>query len=185
MAYGPGTWRAIITRMDALLVFNLLGGFIIVLGGIVFLSHHWTVRCKFAPRTSLPHGVPLRRRAVLLSRAERAFYETLRGIIPDHMIFVKVKLGELLALNQSESVTEHFSALRRKHVDFVICDITLAPVLAIELEDVRSGATADEVNSVLAKAELPVLRLPPKPHYLLTELRRLLGPYLAVPHPIV
>jgi Protein of unknown function (DUF2726) len=173
--------------MDAVMISALLAGFLAVMSGIVLLSAKRSSHRGLRGQPAMPHGVPFSRRAVLFSKAERAFYETLRGMIPDHMIFVKVKLPELLAANQSQLGSEHLSALKRKHVDFVICDITLAPVLAIDLHNAKTeaaGPTADLLTSALAQAALPLVHVPQRPHYLLTELRHLLGPYLAVPRPM-
>jgi len=175
--------------MDVFLVFSLLTGFISILAGILLLGRHSLPRRSFAGQAVSANGIPIRRHAVLFSKAERSFYKALRSLVPDHMIFVKVKLSDLISVRQPQSIWEHFSALNRKHLDFVVCDPTMAPVLAIELDDVKNhsqdGATADLVNTVLAQAAVPVLHVPQKPNYLLTELRRFVAPYLAVPRPLL
>ena len=79
--------------------------------------------------------------------------------------------------------------MNRRHIDFVVCDATLAPVLAIELDgqtNVRAvEGNADLVSSVLATASLPLVHFPERRRYLFSELRRLLTPYLGVARPIV
>ena len=105
------------------------------------------------------------------------------------MIFVKVKLADLVSRRPRHSLWEHFNPINRKRIDFVVCDPTLAPVLAIELDggviSKTAGANADMVNSVLANASLPVVHIPEKRSYLFNELRRLLTPYLSVVRPLL
>jgi hypothetical protein len=178
---------AIITIMEALLILVLLGGFVAALGSIVLLSRHFATQTPFAPVQV--HPIPLRRRTVLFSKAERSFYQGLRSLVPDHMIFVKVKLADLVSLKPRDSFWEHFSAINRKYIDFVVCDPTLSPVLAIELDAVHSSAsdrsTIDQVKAMLAAEALPIVHIPQKRQYLFNELRRLLTPYLSVARPML
>jgi hypothetical protein len=175
--------------MEALLVLVLLGGFVAALGGILLIGLQSTGRANFVSHPSQAHAIPFRRRTVLFSKAERSFYQTLRSLVPDHMIFVKVKLADLVTLRPQQSFWEHFNPINRKHIDFVVCDPTLAPVLAIELDDLSKGngdgSITNLVNSVLASASLPIVHVPQKRSYLFDELRRLLGPYIAVSRPLL
>jgi hypothetical protein len=174
--------------MEALLVLVLLGGFITALAGIVLLSAHSTNRACFASQPVQGHPIPFRRRTILFSKAERSFYQALRSLVPDHMIFVKVKLADLVSLKPRNSFWEHFSPINRKYIDFVVCDPTLSPVLAIELDGLNSpasGSTVDEVKAILATASLPVVHIPQRRRYLFNELRRLLAPHLIVSRPML
>ena len=175
--------------MEALLIVILLAGFIATLGCIVMVGLRRAPRLSFASLPVQSHAIPHRRRPVFFSKAERSFYKALRALVPDHMIFVKVKLADLVSLNPRQSFWEHFSPINRRHIDFVVCDATLAPVLAIELDDpanLRGDSTkADLVKSVLATACLPIIHVPERRRYLFSELRRLLTPYLAVPRPLL
>ena len=175
--------------MEALLVVIFLAGFLVALGSIVALGLRHAPRLTFASLPIQAHAIPHRRRPMFFSKAERSFYRTLRAVIPDHMIFTKVKLADLVALNPPHSFFEFFSPMNRRHIDFVVCDATLAPVLAIELDGhlkvTGDQAKADLVSSVLATASLPIVHVPERRRYLFSELRRLLTPYLAVPRPIV
>jgi len=176
--------------MEALLVVIFLAGFLATLGSIVALGLRHAPRLSFASLPIQAHAIPHRRRPMFFSKAERSFYRTLRAVVPDHMIFTKVKLADLVALNPRQSVWEFFSPMNRRHIDFVVCDATLAPVLAIELDGghvrVAGDQTkADLVSSVLATASLPIVHVPERRRYLFSELRRLLTPYLAVARPIV
>jgi hypothetical protein len=175
--------------MEALLVLVLLGGFVVTLGGIVLIGGRGAPRPAFASYPAQTYRIPFRRRTVLFSKTQRSLYQALRSLIPDHMILVKVKLSDLVSLQPHQSFWGHFSPINRKHIDFVICDPTLAPVLAIELAAVsgltKQSSTVDLVNSVLASASLPIVHVPEKRSYLLNELRRLLAPYLAVTRPLL
>jgi hypothetical protein len=175
--------------MDGFLIVVLLGGFLAVLAGIVLLGTRSARPANFVCRPVQAHAIPFRRRTVLFSKAERSFYKTLRALVPDHMIFVKVKLADLVSLKPRQSFWEHFSAIQRKQIDFVVCDQTLAPVLAIELADMKhpgvDAIAGDSLSSILATACLPVVRVPHQRHYLFNELRRMLTPYLAVPRPLL
>jgi len=176
--------------MEALLVMVLLAGFLAVLGCTVWFGRHSVRPASFASYPVQGHAIPSRGRTVLFSKAERSFYQTLRTIVPDHMIFVKVRLADLVSLKpRSSSFWEHFSPINRKRIDFVVCDPTLAPVLAIELDQCGKSPvqnpTVDLVNSVLASASLPIVHIPQKRSYLFIEMRRLLSPYLRFGSPIV
>jgi hypothetical protein len=175
--------------MEALLVLVLLGGFVAVLGATLVVSRHSKRPVSFPCGQLQGHLMPHRRRTVLFSKAERSFYQALRSLVPDHMIFVKVKLADLVSTRHRQSVWDHFSPLNRERIDFVVCDPTMAPVVAIALDDIKhssgNAATLDLVNSVLATASLPLVHVPQKRNYLYNELRRLLVPYLAVPRPLL
>jgi hypothetical protein len=71
---------------------------------------------------------------------------------------------------------------RRKNLDFLICDATLAPVVAIELvsSDARVGRKSDDqfVDAALAAAAIPIVRIPVKRSYVLDEVRRLIFPHV-------
>jgi|tagenome__1003787_1003787.scaffolds.fasta_scaffold20987713_1 hypothetical protein len=175
--------------MEAVLVVFLLGGFLLVLGTTVLASRHVPHRPSFAGLSVHGHAFPYRRRIVLFSKAERSFYKVLRSLVPDHMIFVKVKVADLVPLKPQHSFWEYFSPINRKNIDFVICDQTLAPVVAIELDGLNQSSAqapaADLVNSILASAALPIVHVSQKRRYLFEDLRRLLAPYVSVPRPML
>ncbi|HJT80931.1 MAG TPA: DUF2726 domain-containing protein, partial [Chthoniobacterales bacterium] len=179
---------AIITRMEPLLVVLLLAGFLAVLTAIVWLGQHATARPAFTGSGFGGPPIPFRRRTVLFSKAERSFYQVLRSVVPDHMIFVKVKLADLVCSKPHQSLWDYFTPINRKHIDFVVCDPTLSPVLAIELEKANhyGGASAANIlEAALGATSLPVVHVPHKRRYLFNELRKLLAPYVTVPHPLL
>lgn len=176
--------------MEALLTLMLLGGFVGSLAFIFLLGRRLARPMEFACPGVLSNPIPFRRRSFLFSTAERSLYKVLRTLLPDHMIFVKVRLADLMAGKRSDpSFWEYFSPINRKQVDFVVCDPTLAPVLAIEMEHshpLGRRHTDDALtNSVLASVSVPMVRVPERRSYVDNELSHLLAPYLRVPAPII
>jgi hypothetical protein len=104
----------------------------------------------------------------LLTFQERKFYRTvlLRQLSSRYAIFLKVRLGDLVWISNEPSDRKfHNNQLLCKHIDFVLCDrSTLAPVLAIELDD-SSHSKYDRRESdavkdrVCEQAKLPLLRV--------------------------
>ena len=166
----------------------LFTGFVAILAAIVFVTPHLANHRAFA-KASQGRPMPFRRHTFLFSKAERSLYRALRSFVPDHMIFAKVRLADLVSVTPGQPFWEHFSPINRKYIDFVVCDATLSPVLAIELDHLTGGKSdrlsVDELKSMLASASLPVVRIPSRRHYLFNELRRSLRPYLTLPHPLV
>lgn len=106
---------------------------------------------------------PFRRRAYLLTEAEREFFEVLEGIVHEPplavaavggdgdargglreggerawaRVFVQVPLSALLELPKSTANGQGWrNRIDRKTVDFVLCEaVTLRPLVAIELDD--------------------------------------------------
>jgi very-short-patch-repair endonuclease len=121
---------------------------------------------------------PFSKRKYLFSAAERSFYEVLRRLIPDHTIFAKVRLADLVhATAKGSEWRAHQNRIDRKHVDFVICNADLVPVMAVELDD----SSHDElrrrdrdlfVDQVMTAAGIPYVRIPARRGYQLDELRK-------------
>jgi hypothetical protein len=129
------------------------------------------------------------------SAAERSFYQVLKRLASDHTVFAKVRLADLVYVSKgAASWQSHFNRINRKHVDFVLCNRDLAPVVAIELDDAsheeEERRDRDEfVDQVLASAGLPIVHIRAKRAYAIDQLRAELRPYLPakapaeVPHP--
>ena len=140
-----------------------------VLGGLGLLH--------YLKRRSRP-ALPYRKTDHLLTPAERSFYEVLRRIIGDELrLFVKVRLADLVWLpHDVENRQAHVNRVAAKHIDFVLCDPrTLAPVLAVELDDSSHAARHRQqrdalVNEVLRSAGLPLLRVPVQRSYVPGEI---------------
>ena len=86
-----------------------------------------------------PFTFPYRGRRSVLSGPELDFYQALKDAVAgDYVILLKVGLLELCEITSQEVNTGAVDQLASKHVDFVLCDpSTLAPVVAIELDDSR------------------------------------------------
>ena len=120
----------------------------------------------------------------LLTPAERAFFAVLRQVVGnDLLLFAKVRLGDILQIEEGVSGKRRFAAFGRissKHADFVLCDArTFAVVGVVELDD-RSHQRRDRqdrdrfFDAALAVASIPVLRVPARRTYDARELRGLL-----------
>jgi hypothetical protein len=89
-------------------------------------------RLGFLSAPSLPY-----RRKSLLSPAELEFYNVLKLAVGDRfLILLKVAVRDLCEITHREVNQAAFDRLADEKMDFVLCDqTTLAPVIAIELDD--------------------------------------------------
>ena len=124
------------------------------------------------------------RRPFLLSKAEKYFYNILREAFSTHTILPKVRLADLIEADRSHpNWQSNFNRIKSKHIDFVICDAWLCPLLAVEL-DGSSHQRVDRqqrdalVDRILKEAELEIVHVPRAKHYLRNEIRQLLLPKL-------
>ncbi len=130
--------------------------------------------------------LPYAKRNYFFSAAERSFYEVLRRLLPDHTVFAKVRLVDVVRVTkESSSWRSDLNRIDRKHLDFVLCDVDLAPVLAIELDDSSHDqierAERDEfVDQVPAAAKFPIVHIRAQRGYQLDQLREILAPYVTV-----
>jgi hypothetical protein len=132
-------------------------------------------------------ALPYSKKKYFFSAAERSFYEILKRLAPvEHTVFAKVRLADLVYVSKGTlSWQSHFNRINRKHLDFVLCNRDLAPVVAIELDDSshdeEDRQSRDEfVDQVLAAAALPIVHMPAKRGYVLDEVRQMLSPYVQV-----
>jgi hypothetical protein len=111
----------------------------------------------------------------LLTPAERSFFGVLQqALASDFQIFAKVRLADIVKPigNRSRSGWQSgFNRIASKHVDFVLCELSgLAIVAVIELDD-RTHERFDRgrrdriVDSALADAHIPVLRVAARQSY--------------------
>jgi very-short-patch-repair endonuclease len=130
----------------------------------------------------LPTGDGLYEAApTLLSEAERSFFGVLQMVSgANYYVFAKVRLADVvrpvraLAGRQRQAA---FNGICAKHVDFVLCEPKTMRLLAvIELDD-RSHSYNDRkrrdafVDSALASAGIPVLRVTARQAYSVSEIR--------------
>lgn len=138
-----------------------------------------------------PPPPPFARRSYFFSAAERSFYEILCRLSPEHTVFAKVRLADLVRVQASgREFWQRFNSISGKHVDFVLCDDRLSPVVAIELDDSSHDQPErlqrDQfVDSVLESASLPIIHVKAKRGYVLDEIRQLLSPHLRMNSPTV
>ncbi len=132
---------------------------------------------------------PFAKRQYFFSAAERSFYEIVRRLAPEHTVFAKVRLADLVRVQaKGREFWQRFNSISSKHVDFVLCDPQLAPVVAVELDD--SSHEAEQrlkrdafVDDVLAIASIPIVHIRAKRGYVLDEVREQLAPYLSAKSP--
>lgn len=138
---------------------------------------------ELAERSTRQFAQP--RRNHLFSDTERSFYKLLRRLTPGYNVFAKLRVADLVYAGAGAPTSAYLSGVDGKHVDFVVCDANLAPVLAIELDGLPSGLVDRRVSSrsidkVLAAAAIPLIHLPGQCEYVFDEIHRLLAPYLRV-----
>jgi hypothetical protein len=117
----------------------------------------------------------------LLTSAERSFFGVLQqAVASDYQIFAKVRLADIVRPVRSPSRSGWQSAFNRitgKHVDFVLCDSSrLGVVAVIELDDrtherFERGVRDGLVDSALADARIPVLRVSARQSYAAAQIR--------------
>lgn len=127
-----------------------------------------------------PRVIYYRRKPYLLSRVEFALYAALQPVARTQrlIVFPKVRLEDVIGV--VPHVKNHHalrSALRSRHVDFVLCDAHyLRPMVALEIED--SSIETQEHNDIFDHAGLPLIRVPVQrmydPEQLAHEIRRVL-----------
>jgi hypothetical protein len=117
------------------------------------------------------------KRKFLFSAAERSFYEVLRRLIPAYTIFAKVRFADLISSPAPSK--QHRHGIESKELDFLICDATLAPVMALEFDDKSAAETDDRlVDAALAEADVPVIHIPARRSYAMDEVRQWILPQL-------
>jgi hypothetical protein len=119
----------------------------------------------------------------LLTAAERSFFGVLQqAVASDYKIFAKVRLADIVRPVRSSSRSGWQAAFNRitgKHVDFVLCDSERLRVIGVvELDDstharFERGVRDGLVDSALADAGIPVLRIPARESYSPAQIRDL------------
>lgn len=135
------------------------------------------VRHKQAAQGAQSIAPPYRLSPQFFSPAEANFYRVLKQMVSENLlIFPKIALKEFLSVTDQSNFQSHYNRIDRKHVDFLLCNSnTLEPVFAIELDD-SSHRQADRgqrdmfVETILAKAGLPLVRIPVRASYNTQEL---------------
>ncbi len=139
---------------------NLLISLLIVLC-IVFLL--WVERryFSFLPKSKISRVSKYRVRPTIMNRSEYQFYLELKRQLPANLhLFSKMRLIDIL-----EPYDASYGSRNKiwiKHIDFLICDRYLKPVMAIELNGAshRAQARIDRdrfVSAIFEQAGLPLI----------------------------
>lgn len=137
-----------------------------------------------------PPAYPYAVRDDFLSPAEQNFFLVLKVAVADSAIVCpKVTLGDLFYARVSDpsQYRTYTNKIDRKHVDFLLCDPqTLRPRTGLELDDAshqRSDRQARDVfvERVFAAANIPLVRVPVRRSYSVSEVRALIDPHLVTP----
>lgn len=124
------------------------------------------------------------RRRNWISAAETDFLKYLESFIDGRAhIFFKVRLADLAESNSRRYFSEFnpfLGAIADKYVDFLLCDSSLSPLCAIELDDksrlTKKGLKRDNfVDSVYQDIGLPVVHIPCASSYSPSDLKALDG----------
>lgn len=120
----------------------------------------------FSKETDADSSFPFESRQYLFTKAERSFYEVLKGSCGNRIVFAKVRLTDLVKVkNGTETRQSWTNKIDRKHVDFVLCEPrNLRIVAVLELDD-SSHEKEDRqerdrvVDKILEAAQIPVIRI--------------------------
>lgn len=100
------------------------------------------------------------------------FYNTLKPVCDKYGYIVcpKVGLKDFIIVTKKRDYIKWFRKISQKHVDFLICDKKLRPVLAIELDDksheLKKAKKNDEFKNELYKhINLPLIRVKAAQYY--------------------
>ena len=152
----------------------------------------------FTPTTSAhesPEALPYRHRDDFLSPAERSLYGVLVTTLGNEFVVCpKVNVADILYVTGSAEAQKYRNKIDRKHVDFLVCDLsTMAPRFAVELDD-SSHARAERkdrdefLDAAFKAANFPLLRVPAKQSYRTVELKativHILEPATSLPVPV-
>jgi hypothetical protein len=132
---------------------------------------------------SLP--LPYKTKESILTKAEYRFYLVLIQAIENKAVVIpKVNLNDVFSITENEHYQSARNRISQRHIDFLVCEEnTLHPLFGIELDDSshneESHKQRDEFkNKVFIAATLPLIRVPVKHSFDMTELKTTLQPYL-------
>lgn len=134
-----------------------------------------------------PADYPYQKTGVLFSPAERSFLGVLTQVIGETAeIFGKVRVADVVAPRKGLSRSDWqkaFNKIAGKHFDFLLCsNDDLSVICAIELDDsshhLNNRQKRDEfLNGVCNAAGIPLIRVPAKMGYVITDVKQLIAPH--------
>jgi hypothetical protein len=125
-----------------------------------------------------PPAFPYERRGPLAPEPELKLYRQLRQAADGWAVFPMVRLADVVRVKADAAKAQAWrNRIQAKRLDFVVCDPhSLQVLVAVELEDPSGGpdrATRDAfLDEALAKAGLPLLRVPRADQYDADALRQ-------------
>ena len=133
------------------------------------------------------YAKPYERVSSILTPPEQYFYKVLSSTLQGRVfIFSKVRIADIIKVRRSisrKNFWRHFSAIRQKHIDFVLVDPkTFTTICLIELDD-KSHLRLDRikrdrfVNHIMKQTEIPLYRFRVQRRYDRAEILRMLEIY--------
>ena len=126
----------------------------------------------------------------LFTPAERSFYGVLsQAVGTNATIFGKVRVADIAIPKKGLSRSDRqkaFNKISGKHFDFLLCNNDdLSVICAIELDDSSHKSEKrqrrdDFLNGVCSAAHIPLIQVPAKASYVISEIKELLAPHLNV-----
>lgn len=112
----------------------------------------------------------------ILTDAELNFFNVLRLALQnsEFIICPKIRIADFVKVTNKENWQKNFNKINSKHIDFLICNDKLNPILAIELDDKSHNNNKDRdnfVNELYKSINLPVLRITNVQAYSVIKLR--------------
>jgi len=108
----------------------------------------------------------------LLSKSEKVFYDALKPVCDKYgyVICPKVGLKDFIVVTRKKDYLKWFRKISQKHVDFLICDQNLRPIMAIELDDrsheLEKARKNDEFkNELYKRLNFPLIRVKAAQYY--------------------
>jgi hypothetical protein len=98
----------------------------------------------------------------IFNRGERAVYSAIQAIAEHHQadVFPKVRVADVLPIENSGISDRHYSYALRAHFDFVVVDAAGIPKLAVEFDGSGHDTANDTLKNALCdKFELPLVRV--------------------------
>jgi len=135
--------------------------------------------------TGSTENLPYRVRDDFLSSAELSFFGVLNVVLQGRaVVCAKVNLSDIFFVAHPNENQAAYNRISRKHVDFLVCDLTtVKPLFGIELDD-ASHTRADRqkrdefVEAVFRTAALPLVRIPAQQAYNVATLAAEIATYL-------
>ena len=124
----------------------------------------------------------------LFTPAERSFYKVLSQVVGTNAtIFGKVRVADVVIPKKGlprRKWQKAFNRVSAKHFDFLLCNnVDLSVICVIELDDSSHRSEKrqkrDEfLKKVCGAAQIPLIQIPAKSNYVISEINELLVPHL-------